>query len=290
MKFYIALGLLSVLARANGQAFTESDDANDIIEELREEGFIPSVIPANFVPTTNLEVEYAGRRMDFGTEYYPNRNEVNEIPRIRYVAEPNTYYTIALVDPDAPSRANPYRAQVRHWLNVNIPMNDISAGNSTGTPYLPPIPFAGCGEKRFVYILAKQQSELPNLTVTQNRANFDFAKFAADNSMTIIGANYFEVESEPGPSCSVPSGSSTGSSTTSSTASTTGSSTTSSTASTTGSSATSSTSSTTDSSTTSRSTSSSSSSNSSSSSAASIVGSSSLYILSSIALLSATFF
>ncbi|PVV02761.1 hypothetical protein BB560_002772 [Smittium megazygosporum] len=200
MKFYIALGLLSVFARVNGQAL-DRDDADDIVEELREGGLIPSVIPASFVPTTHLNVTYVGRLMDFGTEYFPYRNETDSVPEISYVAEPNSYYTVALVDPDAPSRADPYRAQVRHWLSVNIPMTDITRGNSTATPYLRPAPFAGCGRKRFVYVLAKQPGELPELTVPQARPNFDFAKFAADNNMTIVGANYFEVESLPGATC-----------------------------------------------------------------------------------------
>ncbi|PVV01556.1 hypothetical protein BB560_004022 [Smittium megazygosporum] len=174
------------------------------LEKIRRGELIPSVFPENFAPTTELRVSYVNRQMRFGTEYFPYRNETDNIPVIKYKTERNAFYTIALVDPDAPSRADPYRAQVRHWLNVNIPGDRIDKGNSTGTPYLRPAPFAGCGRKRFVYVLAKQECYMPNLTVPQARPNFNVTEFCAQNRMKIIGGNYFEVESEPGPTCTIP--------------------------------------------------------------------------------------
>jgi len=31
-------------------------------------------------------------------------------------------------DPDAPSRANPIRREILHWLVINIPGNDLKLG------------------------------------------------------------------------------------------------------------------------------------------------------------------
>ncbi|PVZ97136.1 hypothetical protein BB558_006920 [Smittium angustum] len=212
MKFTLIASLLSVTV------FSQTFDANAILNGLKHGDILPSIIPSDFKPETNLGVTYVGREMNFGTEYFPFNNETDKLPEFAYNADPNTFYTLALVDPDAPSRADPFRAQVRHWLNVNIPGTQISAGNSTATPYLAPRPFVGCGRKRFVYVLAKQPSQLPNLTVPAARPGFNIADFAKNNSMTIVGANYFEVEAPPGDSCIVPGASSSGSPSPSSTA------------------------------------------------------------------------
>ncbi|KAJ1945422.1 hypothetical protein FBU59_002312, partial [Linderina macrospora] len=121
------------------------------------------------------------------------------------------FYTLALVDPDAPSRANPIRALMRHWLVVNIPGSNVAAGNSTGTPYLNPNPFPGCGRKRFVWVLAEQAKELPGLAAPATRPKFNLEGYLADNDMTLIGANYFQVDALPADSCQIP-GASTSSS------------------------------------------------------------------------------
>ena len=36
--------------------------------------------------------------------------------------------TVALSDPDAPSRVNPTRREILHWLVINIPANDVKQG------------------------------------------------------------------------------------------------------------------------------------------------------------------
>ncbi|PVZ97155.1 hypothetical protein BB558_006903 [Smittium angustum] len=185
MKFTLVTSLLSATV------FSQTFDANTILNGLKRGDILPSIIPSDFKPETNLGVTYVGREMNFGTEYFPFNNETDNLPEFAYNADPNTFYTLALVDPDAPSRADPF----------------------------PPRPFVGCGRKRFVYVLAKQPSQLPNLTVPAARPGFNIADFAKNNSMTIVGANYFEVEAPPGDSCIVPGASSSGSPSPSSTAS-----------------------------------------------------------------------
>ncbi|PVU94699.1 hypothetical protein BB561_002330 [Smittium simulii] len=199
MKFTFVTSLISILALTAVKA--EDDQA--ILSALRSGEIIPNILPV-FDPSTDFEVTYVNRPMNFGTEYFPFKNETDNLPTFKYEADSDDFYTIALIDPDAPSRANPFRSQVRHWLSVNIPGNNVAAGNSTGTPYLAPRPFPGCGRKRFVYVLAKQESNMPNLSVSAARPNFNIANFAEDNNMEIIGANYFEVEAQPGATCTIP--------------------------------------------------------------------------------------
>ncbi|OLY82848.1 OV-16 antigen [Smittium mucronatum] len=178
--------------------------ARFIKTRLRAGKIIPDVIPESFKPRVDLRISYVGRKMEFGTEYFPYKNETDMLPEIKYRARKRSYYSIAMVDPDAPSRANPFRAQVRHYLKVNIKGRDLNSGNSTSTPYLPARPFPGCGRKRFVWILAKQKRKIPDLNISTSRPGFNITKFVSENDMKIIGVNYFEVESSPGAVCTIP--------------------------------------------------------------------------------------
>ncbi|PVU94478.1 hypothetical protein BB561_002506 [Smittium simulii] len=199
MKLTYVTSLISTLALT----IVRAEDDQAILSALRSAEIIPNILPV-FDPSTDLQVTYVNRAMNFGTEYFPFKNETDNLPTFNYEADSDDFYTLALIDPDAPSRANPFRSQVRHWLSVNIPGKNVAAGNSTGTPYLAPRPFPGCGRKRFVYVLAKQQSNMPNLSVPAARPNFNIADFAKANNMEIIGANYFQVEAQPGATCTIP--------------------------------------------------------------------------------------
>ncbi|OMJ26334.1 OV-16 antigen, partial [Smittium culicis] len=202
MKFAISSTLFTAIL--SSYTFAQGSTPSAIATALSKDNIIPDVLPAGFVPEIELNVSWVGRSMEYGTEYFPYNNETNALPVINFAADANAYYTLSLVDPDAPSRADPFRAQVRHYLSVNIKGSDIASGNSTSTPYLAPRPFAGCGRKRFVWVLARQPSILPELSITTARPGFSIAKFVSENNMKLIAANYFEVESSPANICTVP--------------------------------------------------------------------------------------
>ncbi len=50
-------------------------------------------------------------------------------PSVKWEADPNSFYTLLMTDPDAPSRAQPEFREWHHWLVVNIPGNNISEGD-----------------------------------------------------------------------------------------------------------------------------------------------------------------
>ena len=49
-------------------------------------------------------------------------------PRVHWDADPNSFYTLIMTDPDAPSRENPKMREWHHWLVVNIPGNKVAEG------------------------------------------------------------------------------------------------------------------------------------------------------------------
>ncbi len=49
-------------------------------------------------------------------------------PLVKWNAEPNSFYTLLMTDPDAPNRQNPIHGEWQHWLVVNIPGDKLSEG------------------------------------------------------------------------------------------------------------------------------------------------------------------
>lgn len=76
-------------------------------------------------------------------------------PTVTWEAEKGAYYTIFMVDPDAPTRENRELGDARHWLVVNIPGTDIEKGDEviefvgSGCP-------KGSGLHRYITLVFKQ--------------------------------------------------------------------------------------------------------------------------------------
>ena len=75
-------------------------------------------------------------------------SEAREIPSIRLEqASKDKLYTVAMVDPDAPSRKNPRAAQWLHWILTNVDGERLLSGEDlTGkevTAYAGPSPPKG---------------------------------------------------------------------------------------------------------------------------------------------------
>ena len=61
-----------------------------------------------------------------------------------------------MIDPDAPSMADPKFRHYKHWVVVNIPANDVTAGQ-TLTAYIGAGPPKGTGFHRYVFLVYEQQ-------------------------------------------------------------------------------------------------------------------------------------
>ncbi|KQL59790.1 phosphatidylethanolamine-binding protein 4 [Amazona aestiva] len=87
----------------------------------------------------DLEVIYP-ELGDVGCSYIPKCHQYRErisrewgSPRVRYPqADKNKKYVLMLVDPDAPSRANPRSRFWRHWLVTDIPGANLRTGDVKG--------------------------------------------------------------------------------------------------------------------------------------------------------------
>lgn len=124
--------------------------------------------------------------------------DVKEEPKPVWEPEPNTYYTLVKVDPDAPSRANPQYREWRHWIITNIPGNNYKLGNVV-SPYIGAEPPQGTGYHRYVFLLYKQNGKInvPALDTASSdqasRRNFKVKDFAAKYNLgNPVGARLYE--------------------------------------------------------------------------------------------------
>lgn len=75
--------------------------------------------------------------MDLGNEL--TTAATTKQPTLDWPADSDAFYTVTMVDPDAPSRKEPSNREYRHWLVVNVKGKDVSSGR-TSTVYEGPNP------------------------------------------------------------------------------------------------------------------------------------------------------
>ncbi|KAL9351945.1 hypothetical protein Peur_054625 [Populus x canadensis] len=176
-----------------------------------------------FTRSISLRVNYNSREVNNGCELKPS-HVVNQ-PRVDIGGEDlRTFYTLVMVDPDAPSPSNPNLREYLHWLVTDIPAttganfehfgcqdniilqnmipndpiseNILLANGQEVVCYESPRPTAGI--HRFVFVLFRQ---LGRQTVYPPgwRQNFNTRDFAElYNLGSPVAAVYFNCQRESG--------------------------------------------------------------------------------------------
>ncbi len=133
--------------------------------------------------------------MNLGNELTPT--SVKDEPSVEWPIEAGAYYTLCMTDPDAPSRKEPTRREIKHWLVVNIPGFQISKGE-TLAGYRGSGPSLGSGLHRYVFLVYKQPGILAHTETPvsnrsrEGRVNFRIRDFAKKYSLgEPIAANFY---------------------------------------------------------------------------------------------------
>jgi len=162
---------------------------------MRRAKIVPDIIP--IAPTNMLYVSFlSGLKATLGNELTPTH--VKHQPWVKWDdASPSSYYTICMVDPDAPARLKPTEKEWQHWLVVNIPGIDISEGE-TLSEYIGAKPSPISGFHRYVFLVYRQPQKIkfdePRLTkrMADKREKFSIAKFAVKYKLNNpIAGNFF---------------------------------------------------------------------------------------------------
>ncbi|XP_054726080.1 phosphatidylethanolamine-binding protein homolog F40A3.3-like [Anastrepha obliqua] len=123
---------------------------------MEANGIIPDIIDTK--PKALLEVNYpSGVKADLGKELTPT--QVKDQPTVTWKAESDALYTLVMVDPDAPSRAEPTYREILHWLVINIPANKVAEGQ-TVAEYVGSGPPEGTGLHRYIFLVFKQPAKI----------------------------------------------------------------------------------------------------------------------------------
>ncbi|CAL1710498.1 unnamed protein product [Somion occarium] len=151
------------------------DPLTSVIEALKHDKIIPDVVPETFNPSLLFSIGYpSGKEVLLGNEF--TVDETQDEPSINFTplnmpteqadSQEEVSYTLAMVDPDAPSRAEPLYKSFRHWLITGLKSPRDSASTTSDlnaleskpatTPYRPPGPRPGSGLHRYVFLLFQE--------------------------------------------------------------------------------------------------------------------------------------
>ncbi|CAE6526791.1 unnamed protein product [Rhizoctonia solani] len=191
---------------------------DSVVQALHKEQIISDVIPEGFVPSTILNIAWGDKEAQLGNEL-TKADTANE-PTVTFAPgsddNADSTYTLAFLDPDAPSRADPKFGPFRHWVITGLRAPSVDAiaqlandasnapiaaksTNQATTPYRPPGPGPGTGVHRYVFLLFREPSE--NFKVPpgspeygaelEQRRNWSGVEFGKRYGLHLVAANFF---------------------------------------------------------------------------------------------------
>lgn len=163
-----------------------------IFEDVK---IVPDVLKQ--APNVRVLVNYNDKQVQMGTVLTPT--EVQSQPDVNYKGKPGMFYTLLLVDPDAPSHVEPRAREWQHWLVGNIPGNDIASGE-VFTEYVGSLPPKKSGMHRYVFIVYEHKEKITftepiRKTNSGKRGKFKTESFATKYGLGVpYAGNYFKSE------------------------------------------------------------------------------------------------
>lgn len=197
------------------------DPLSTVVTALTRESIIPDVLPEDFYPSMLFSVIWPnGKEAVLGNEL--TREDTLDEPSINFSpmnvppeqayseGEGELTYTVVMLDPDAPGRADPKFKCFRHWVitglrsppQTRLQSDKLLAAQSkpATTPYRPPGPPPGTGEHRYTLLLFQEPPSAP-LEIPQGATEYGAAleerlrwnaiDFGQKYGLKLVGANFF---------------------------------------------------------------------------------------------------
>lgn len=114
-------------------------------------------------------------------------------PKFYYELKKNKFYTLFMVDPDAPSKQNPIYGFWLHWLIGNI---SLTSNGKIIVPYMGPAPPKNTGPHRYIFILTEQTDKNNYDNMYLLRPKFDLIYFINQFNLKPLAVNYFISENK----------------------------------------------------------------------------------------------
>lgn len=193
-------------------------DSIDATGRLTKAEIIPTVFDA-FKPFLKLEVKWKHAAAEVGNTVKPSK--VQDTPTVSFIgtlpdlfsaatADGVPQLTLALTDPDAPSRENPEWSQICHWLATDITLTSSGAVHNVQhfdeiVPYKPPGPPPKTGKHRYVFAAlapANGTTEKLHQSKPGGRQHWGYSgerqglrDWAEENGLEVVGASFHSLNS-----------------------------------------------------------------------------------------------
>jgi len=157
---------------------------------IKESGIIPDVID-DFTPTIGLTVNYGTHSVTLGNSLKPS--DAKSAPIVKWTADDSLFYTLVMIDPDAPSCEKPKFRNWRHWIVINVVGGTISSSQPGEElcSYAGPTPPGGSGDHRYVFLLYSHKQKITAST-SNSAKSFDVRAFTKTYGLGApVGINWF---------------------------------------------------------------------------------------------------
>lgn len=174
------------------------------MSEFKEHHVVTDVIDT--WPGEIAHVEYDSKHhVNLGNEL--DVAHTQKAPKVHFPTQKGHYYTLAMMDPDAPSRKTHEYRHWLHWLILNIPGTGsdhihVDSGHVTSA-YTGPSPPKGTGLHRYVLVVYDQGEEQVDLTkvdrldAVDQRKSFNltpYFKAHYKRTPTLLAGNFFQAQ------------------------------------------------------------------------------------------------
>lgn len=136
---------------------------------------------------TGLQVTYQNKLIHDGEIL--TKEETLIKPNLIYEKKNNKYYTVIMVDPDAPNKNNPIYKYWLHWLTINNTEEIIEYQGPN-----PPHPIeSGSGKHRYYILIFEQKDKIIINEPIKQRSQFNLFNFMKKHNLELVTCRKFIV-------------------------------------------------------------------------------------------------
>ncbi|OZC09094.1 phosphatidylethanolamine-binding protein [Onchocerca flexuosa] len=168
----------------------------DLAAKFAENEITPKIIQNP--PAKLLNCNWDGIQVQPGQTMSPRH--LRFAPRVTLDVDPESTFSMIMIDPDNLSRKNPSVAEWLHWLVVNIPASNIQEGINGGQhqmAYGSPAPQPRTDLHRYIILLYEHQGRRIQVPKINSRAKFSVKQFVEKHKLgDPIAGNFFLAQNE----------------------------------------------------------------------------------------------
>lgn len=176
---------------------------------------VEDVIPIPPLAVTQVIFQNGQTQLDIPISKNIAVAATSQAPKVKFPLDSssNNFYSLFMVDPDAPSRANPVAAQWLHWCILNVDANDLQSGwmnnesdaGELKVAYSGPNPPPASGDHRYVILIYSHSTawtwdaEFIDSRTAKGRAGFNVQEYVdeQDQNAQLVSGTFWLAHAAP---------------------------------------------------------------------------------------------